>query len=366
MRGLGTEAWAGLAMLAVSVGVAAPTLFGAAEPAIPRVWWVVLFAVFLAAIVVGTASSARAVRFGGFGIAVAAAWAVVLTAQNTGLLLILLVITAAVAAYVVPLRIGMAVVLLNTGVVALVATLAGSDGVELLINTGFYLLIQSAALLSSVTLIREQRLRAELAEAHVELQAASVMLSESARTAERLRISRELHDVIGHQLTVLTLELETARHLDGEAARGHLERADRVARDLLRDVRETVGQLRTQAPDLEHALHEMTRALPGLAVTVDVAGDVRPTEEQSAALVRAAQEIVTNTLRHAEARELWIEVRADRGGIVLRARDDGRGAREVVLGNGLRGLRERFAELGGDVVVDGSDGFRVTARLAPA
>ena len=60
-------------------------------------------------------------------------------------------------------------------------------------------------------------MRTELARAHVELRAAAVLLEQSARTAERLRISRELHDLIGHQLTVLTLSLEAARHLEGKA-----------------------------------------------------------------------------------------------------------------------------------------------------
>jgi signal transduction histidine kinase len=78
------------------------------------------------------------------------------------------------------------------------------------------------------------------------------------------------------------------------------------------------------------------------------------------------QEIVTNTIRHADARELRIEVRSDPDGIVLRAGDDGRGARDLQPGNGLRGLRERFESLGGDVTFDGSQGFGVTAKVPAA
>ncbi|MDR5700154.1 sensor histidine kinase [Agromyces aerolatus] len=364
MRRIGTDAWAGLAMLAISIGVAAPALFGAIEPVIARGLWVVLFALFLASILIATAApTSKLLRYGGFAVAVVAAWTLVLTAQATGLLLVLLVITAATSVYIVPLWMGLVVVALNTGVVLAVTVPNAVNVTESVILTGFYLLIQLATLLSSATLIREQRMRRELAEAHVELRAASVMLSESARTAERLRISRELHDLIGHQLTVLTLELETARHVDGEDARGHLDRADRVARELLRDVRRTVGQLRSEGPDLEHALRQMTSELPGLAVTIDVDPQLRIGEAQSAALVRAAQEIVTNTLRHAEARELWIEVRSEQDAVALRAQDDGRGAPDVVFGNGLEGLRERLAELGGEISVDGRRGFAVAARV---
>lgn len=363
MKRLGTEGWAGIAMLAVSIGVASPTLFGMTEPIIPRGWWTVLFAVFVVSILAATAAlDSQPVRRGSLALAIASSWALVLTAQSTGLLLVLLVVTAAASVYLIPLWASFVVVALNTGVIALLSTQA-SPGIGNLILIGFYLLIQAASVLSSATLTREQRMRGELAEAHVELRSASILLSESSRNAERLRISRDLHDLIGHQLTVLTLELETARHMPDEIARTHLDRADRVARELLRDVRATVGRLRSEAPDLERALHEMTAALPGLAVTVDVSPDVRVDEEHSEALIRAAQEIITNTLRHADARELRIEVRSEQEGVILHAVDDGRGARKFVLGNGLRGLQERFAGFGGEVTVDGRDGFAVTARM---
>ncbi|MGA3489416.1 sensor histidine kinase [Micromonosporaceae bacterium DT55] len=362
MRRLGTEEWSGLAMLVVSVAVAAPVLFGVAAPTMPRGGWIALCTLFLVALLGAiTAQTSAPARYGGFAVATVSAWALVLTAPGMGLLLILLVMTAATSVYVLPLRAGFVVVALNTGVIVAVTVQVAADVTESVILAGFYLFIQLATLLSSATLIREQRMRRELAEAHVELQAASVLLSESARTAERLRISRELHDLIGHQLTVLTLELETARHVEGAGSREHLDRADRVARELLRDVRATVGQLRTEAPDLERALRAMADAAPGLAVSVEVAPRVRLDEQQSATLVRAAQEVVTNTLRHADARELWIEVTAEADSVVFRSRDDGCGARDVVLGNGLLGLRERFAELGGDITVDGRDGFRITA-----
>ncbi|GIJ32560.1 sensor histidine kinase [Micromonospora sediminimaris] len=364
MRRVGTDEWSGLAMLVVAVAVAGPGLFGAIGTTIARGWWIVLFGCYLVALLVSVATRvSRLVRFAAFAATVAAAWALLLTASTLGLLPVLLVLTAAVSVYVVPLPVGLAVVVANTLVITFGAasmTRAPADGVMLLI---FYLLIQVATLLSSVTLLREQRMRRELAEAHVELQAASVLLSDSAATAERLRISRELHDLIGHQLTVLTLELETARHLEGPALRTHLERADQVARELLGDVRATVGRLRTESPDLEQALRRVTQDLPGLDVTIEVSPTVRVDEDDSAAFVRATQEIVTNTIRHADARTLRISVTGDEREIVLDARDDGRGAPEPTLGNGLRGLGERFAALGGELSVDGGDGFRVTARV---
>jgi signal transduction histidine kinase len=364
MRRLGTDGWSGLVMLAVSVAVAGPALLGAAEPAIPRGWWTALFAVVIVALVLALfRERSDPAGYGLFTAAVVSSWTVVLTAPHMGLLPVLLVVTAAVSVYLVPLRVGFVVVGLNTAVLVLTVVLHARDSVDALITVGFYLLIQVATVLSSVTLIREQRLRRELSEAHIDLRAASALLSESARTSERLRISRDLHDLIGHQLTVLTLELEAARHREGEQARGHVDRANQVARELLADVRRTVGELRTASSDLSEALRQVVRDLPDLDVSVDVDADVQVDEERVAALVRAVQEIVTNTIRHADARELWIEVAARPPGVVLTAADDGRGFRELVPGNGLRGLTERFEALGGSVEFDGADGFRVTARV---
>jgi signal transduction histidine kinase len=141
--------------------------------------------------------------------------------------------------------------------------------VESLILSLFYLLIQVASAFSTATLLREVRMRTELARAHVELRAAGVLLEESARTAERLRISRELHDLIGHQLTVLTLSLEAARHLEGEQSRRQVERADQVARELLGDVRATVGEMRARPRDLGAALRGMVEGMPGLEVEIE-------------------------------------------------------------------------------------------------
>ncbi|MFI9485719.1 sensor histidine kinase [Promicromonospora sp. NPDC052451] len=363
MRRLGTDEWSGLAMLAVSVGVGAPAVFGAVDLAIPRGWWVVLFAALILALLVALVFEPGRARCVVFASGVVTSWAVLLTTQGVGLLPILLVITAALSVYVMPLRAGFVLAALNTVVIATAMVLQDRGTADVLVTVGFYLLIQVATMLSSVTLIREQRLRRELSQAHVDLRAASVLLAESARAGERLRISRDLHDLIGHQLTVLTLELEAARHRDGEQAREHVDRANQVARDLLTDVRRTVSELRTASSDLSEALRDVVRDLPDLEVSVEVEPGVRVDEEQASAVVRAVQEIVTNTLRHADARALRIEVAARPPGLVLTAADDGRGFHELVPGNGLRGMTERFAALGGDVELDGADGFRVTARV---
>lgn len=365
MRRLGLDEWSGLVMFVVCLGAGSPVLLGFVEPDVPAPVWAGLFVTSLGAALVAAAELGRPIlRGAAYGTTVVAGWGVIVTAPRASMLPILLVVIAALGPEVVRLPVNLLVVALNTAVIALTVSRVQDDPVGPLTAATFYALIQIATVFSVTAVQREQRHRRELARAHVDLRAASVLLAGSARTAERLRISRELHDLLGHQLTILTLELEAARHRDGDAAQAHVERAGKVAREVLADVRNTVSALRAgPATGLAEALRDIGRDVPGLTVTVEVGEDVEPDEEQTAALIRAVQEIVTNTLRHAGARELDVTIVRDGDTFRLTAVDDGRGTREVIPGNGLRGIAERFAALGGEVAYDGSSGFRVTARM---
>ncbi|MEU8385009.1 histidine kinase [Streptosporangium sp. NPDC048865] len=366
MRRIEPDTWAGLAVLLVCLAVGAPILLGVAETRVPRPAWGVLFgALLVTSLAAALWEDCRPRRaWACYGAAVVLGWLTILAAPGAGWLPILLVFTSALSAYLAPPWTGPAVVVLNTVVIAVAVSLIGAALTEIGLSALLYLLIQTATLLSSLAIIREQRMRRELSEAHLELRAASVILADTARAHERLRIARELHDLMGHQLTALTLELEVARHHDGPGARVHVERADRVARDLLRDVRTTVGQLRADAPDLRESLAAVVRDIPGLETGVWIDDDVRPSEEVTMTLIRVVQEIVTNTVRHANATSLRIRIEStpDRG-VRLTSVDDGRGSPRLRPGNGLRGLSERIDAIGGDVRLDGSDGFRVTARV---
>ncbi|MEV0614180.1 histidine kinase [Nonomuraea sp. NPDC050404] len=366
MRRIGPDAWAGLVMLLLCVAVGTPTLLIGTGMRVPRPVWISLFVALLVALLIVAMWEVLRPRIARacYGLTVVLGWATVLTAPNAGWLPILLVFTATMSAYLMPLWVRAVVIALNSVVIALAMGGGGADPAGAATGTLFYLLIQVATVLSTTVTIREQRMRRELAEAHIELRAASVVLADTTRAHERLRISRELHDLIGHQLTALTLELEVARHQDGPAAREHVERANHVARDLLDNVRETVGQLRADAPDLRESLTSVVRGIPGLDIDVRVDDDVQTAEEQTMTLIRVVQEIVTNTIRHAEATSLRIDIeRRPDGTVRLTSVDDGRGAARITPGNGLRGLAERIDAMGGDVRLDGSDGFRVTAWM---
>jgi signal transduction histidine kinase len=295
-------------------------------------------------------------------VAAAVAW---LVAPSHDWTAVLFVVTAASAASTLTERGALAVLAAQSGLIVVGNAVDGRSATQVALTAALYGSFQAFAVLIVGSERREIAARAELATAHAELRAATALLAASARTAERLRISRELHDLIGHQLTALALELEVAsHHRDGDAAT-HVARARTITKDLLRDVRDAVGELRAGAVDLDSTLRELVTDLPGLTVALTVEEHAHVDETQALTIVRCVQEVLTNTLRHAGARHLTISVVADETGVRLDTSDDGRGATELVPGYGLTGLRERIEQLGGEVTLRTAPGhgFAVNARL---
>ena len=209
------------------------------------------------------------------------------------------------------------------------------------------------------------RREAETARALAQAQA---VIASTARDAERLRISRELHDAWGHELTALGLQLEIASHVgDPARATDHVLKAKGLARDLLGKVRDVVSTLReAERCDLKVALEALAQSVPSPAIHLDIAPGLRVSHDQAHALMRCAQEAVTNAVRHAHAANLWLQVTADGEGVRLVARDDG-SARPAASssGSGLLGMRERVEHLGGKLAVrrGAGSGFTVDAWL---
>jgi signal transduction histidine kinase len=226
---------------------------------------------------------------------------------------------------------------------------------------------QAFAAASSILVIKEGRARANLARANAELNSTRELLAESSRTAERLRISRDLHDTLGHHLSALSLQLDVAGRLTEGKAAEHVQQAHAITRLLLGDVRNVVSSLRESG---RLNVSEAIRALVIQPIDAHVHLDAPDTlivedAARAEALLRAVQEILTNTARHARASNLWIRLESANEGVVLQTRDDGRGADALTLGNGLTGMRERFEEHGGGVDIRSGDGggFEVHAYL---
>ena len=205
-----------------------------------------------------------------------------------------------------------------------------------------------------------------LAEANAELQVATGLLDMSSRAEERLRIARDLHDLIGHHLTALSLNLEVASHLAEGQAKEQIEKSKTIAKLLLSDVRDVVSRLRENEPvDLGDALNSLRDAVPRPHIHVD-SGAATITEPGVAeTALRAVQEIVTNAVRHSNARNLWLRIATEDHSLTVDARDDGGGTDRVVFGNGLRGMRERVLQAGGTLEVASmrGRGFEVHVRL---
>jgi signal transduction histidine kinase len=214
------------------------------------------------------------------------------------------------------------------------------------------------ALTTTSLTARERRFREELAAVNRELHATRALLAETSRVEERLRISRDLHDSLGHHLTALSLRLDVASRLVDGAASEHVQQAYALTRLLLSDVRDVVGQLRERGTsDVAKALRALAVATQDLSVHVD-APDVLEVADgaRAHALLRSVQEIITNATKHAGARNLWIHVEARADGVALHARDDGRGAGVIREGHGLTGMRERFEEYLGHVEFEAHEG----------
>jgi signal transduction histidine kinase len=206
------------------------------------------------------------------------------------------------------------------------------------------------------------------AETSRALARAQAVIASTARDAERLRISRELHDAWGHELTALGLQLEIASHVtEPGRARDSVIQAKGLARDLLTKVRDVVSALReAERCDLKVALETLAQSVPVPAIHLEFSPGVRVKPEHAHALMRCAQEAVTNAVKHAEASNLWLQVTSDGEGVRLVARDDGR-ARPVASspGSGLLGMRERVEQLGGRLAVQAGAGrgFTIDAWL---
>jgi signal transduction histidine kinase len=237
------------------------------------------------------------------------------------------------------------------------------------IQSGLYLGSSVIVFIASEVARQQVDAREEQRRLNSELRATRALLAESSRISERMRIARELHDLVGHHLTALSLNLEVAGHLVvNEDAAAHVARARSTAKQLLADVREVVSELRDdEGIQLTDALRDLTEGVPGLTVHLELpprfaVGDSR----RAQVLLRCTQEIITNAVRHARARHLWLRFEEGAGGmLVLKAHDDGRGAGEVIPGNGLTGMRERLAEVGGQLAIrtDCDRGFALEASL---
>lgn len=283
---------------------------------------------------------------------------------------ILSTVIAGVLPWLLPRLIGLAWLFGVSLVFAVMVALLPQFGWIFLIPQMMTLLgMQLFAFAASTLALNQLRARDEVRRVNSELRATQSLLAENTRIAERVRIARELHDLVGHHLTALSLNLEVASHTSQGKAKEHVDRAGSIARLLLSDVREVVSDMRQDdRVDLREAIRQLASGVPEPAIHLDIPDELSLTDPKRAQiLLRCAQEVITNAVRHARAQNLWICLTADEDGLRLEARDDGRGAIELLPGNGLNGMRERIKELGGrlEIMTRPNHGFRINAWMPP-
>ena len=212
-----------------------------------------------------------------------------------------------------------------------------------------------------------ERAREHLARINAELLATRRLLEESARAGERLKLSRELHDVAGHSLTALKLNLARLARDPVLAAREELQVSSALADDLLGQIRQVVGTLRAHDGfDLRAALEALAQPIPGVRIAIDIEDHLRVDDiEQAETLLRCAQEAITNALRHGRAGEIRVALQRIDGALTLSIANDGLVPARIDFGNGLTGMRERLDAVGGtlEVATTSPRGLQVIARI---
>jgi two-component system, NarL family, sensor histidine kinase DesK len=244
------------------------------------------------------------------------------------------------------------------GVVAAIAAIEG-----LLLHVGAWELFWVAVFpvfigAGNVFFAERNRMNRRLRKANEEIE-------NLAKVAERERIARDLHDVLGHTLSVITLKSELAGKLvdrDPQRAGKEIREVEQISRQALSDVRDAIRGYRSQGLVAELAQAKTTLETAGLTVQCDAATTVKLPAVQESVLSLAVREAVTNVVRHAQARTCRMRLEQQNGSCRLEIQDDGRGSSNGE-GNGLRGMRERVEMLGGTLDRSTEAGTTLTITL---
>ena len=260
----------------------------------------------------------------------------------------------------------------RAGAVACVLVAALTAGINLLFaphDPGSAASVALLVLLIGLGMVGVRQLIATIAA----LNTAKEEMARLAVSEERLRFARDLHDLLGHSLSVIVLKSEVARGLmerDRDAAAAAVEDIERVAREALHDVRAAVaGYRKTNLAEELAGAREMLESA-GISVRWQQnAGDLP--EQADTVMAWAVREGATNVLRHSQAREWMVKLERRNGSAVLEMVDDGLGdtaGANGKLGNGLRGLGERVAAVGGEMKAQAvkGHGFRLAVRVPMA
>ncbi|MDP8962512.1 MAG: sensor histidine kinase [Cyanobacteriota bacterium] len=238
------------------------------------------------------------------------------------------------------------------------------------LSLAFVLLLMNA-------LLTERQSREKLAEANEQLRQYALRIENQATLQERTRIARDIHDSLGHSLTALNLQLETALKLwsaDPAKATNFLAQAKRLGSTALQDVRHSISALRSdplQGRSLEEAIASLAEELyrsTNISPTCNIWLPRSISPDLAIVVYRIVQEAITNICKYANASEVKIQLHASQTQLDLIIEDNGEGFKvnQNTTGFGLQGMRERTLAQGGQFEINSTPGAgcRITAKFA--
>ncbi|SEM24329.1 Signal transduction histidine kinase [Pseudoxanthomonas sp. GM95] len=286
-------------------------------------------------------------------------------APRQGTAPVLLVMVVAQLSMLWPPRVVLVVALLLDAALYVVLRANGFTNAGLIVAV--YLGFQGFAALIGYYARTAWKARDALALVNADLLATRALLADSARDAERLRVARELHDVAGHKLTAMKLNLRALAGDPALAERSEVRIAQQLSSELLDDIRQVVQALRdTRGLDLQTALRALAAPMPRPALQLSIAQDATVTDPALAeTLLRIVQEALTNAARHADADTLFVQLTREGDALLLQIEDDGQRSVRLREGNGLSGMRERIAAAHGHLELDTNPrgALRIAARI---
>jgi signal transduction histidine kinase len=219
-------------------------------------------------------------------------------------------------------------------------------------SVAIYFMLQIFGFSSLETILREEQAKEELATINQELLATRFMLKTSSQKQERLRISRDLHDAIGHQLTALSLNLEVATHKVPGEYKPLLQENLQLAKTLLTDVRHVVKEMRAEEQfDLTTSLNNLVLQLPNCQLDIQSPLVINSLQLKQQ-LMFCLQEGISNALRHGRANLLTLTNEKNDLCIKIELIDNGINFKTnspCQFGSGLEGMKERLADFNGTV-----------------
>jgi signal transduction histidine kinase len=341
----------------------------------------VLGAAGIAYLIIGAYGFARCQKSGSllsaviyFAVQLSLATTMILLRGSTGELSMILLPLAGQSALLLPVRamIPICALIYVTLVMPLLLRSRWVDAlaIALIYGTGIVFVVAFTRMAAS-----ERDARLALAEANQQLREHAAQVEELATTKERNRLAREIHDSLGHYLTVVNVQIEAACVIftqDQPRALNHLAQAQTLTQEGLAEVRRSVAALRaapTASLPLAEALAKLTEQwnTTELNVALRVNGAVRPlTPQAELTLYRTAQEALTNVGKHSHATRVSLTLDYhEEQNVRLQITDDGRGSAGAPEGFGLLGARERVQLLGGTMCVHTGvgQGFTLTVEL---